>query len=511
MLFNSFPFLCLFLPAVLIVYYCAARFGPRYAAFGLVLASFVFYGFWNPSAVILLVTSIAFNFCSGVLIHRYKKRLSLQRTVLGLAVAGNILLLAYYKYWLVLAGWLGAQLNLSVVSPGDSVLLPLGISFFTFTQIGYLVDLRDGLARRDGLLDYVLFVTFFPHLLAGPILYHRDIMPQFAAKETYRFNPENLAVGFGIFVIGLAKKVIIADTFSSHVGAGFANPARLDTYGAWTVALAYSLQIYFDFSGYSDMAIGLARMFGVRFPPNFDSPFKSKSIIEFWQRWHITLSRYLNLYVYSPLSTCIIRHRVARGKPISRQGMATPSAFLMTVALPIFCTMILAGVWHGAGLPFLVYGLLHGFYLTANHAWRVFVPKLNLPAPLHLVASEMKLVLTFLAVVASLVIFRARSVSDALEVFKGMLGLHVVVQGQVSALELSPLAIGILVSIGLIIARVLPNSIELFSSFSPAYPAVRGSAIQWVPNKGWGIVLGMMASASILLLSGAAEFLYFFF
>ncbi|MFO1109713.1 MAG: MBOAT family O-acyltransferase [Bradyrhizobium sp.] len=511
MLFNSFPFLFLFLPAVLIVYYCAARFGPRYAALALAIASFVFYGFWNPSAVILLATSIAFNFGSGFLIHRYEKRPPLQRAVLGLAVGGNILLLAYYKYWFVLAGWLGAQLNLNLVSPGDGILLPLGISFFTFTQIGYLIDLRDGLARRDGLLDYVLFVTFFPHLIAGPILYHRDIMPQFAAKETYRFNPENLAVGFSIFVIGLAKKVVIADTFSSHVGAGFANPARLDTYGAWTVALAYSLQIYFDFSGYSDMAVGLARMFGVRFPANFDSPFKSRSIIEFWQRWHITLSRYLNLYVYSPLSTWIIRRRLAQGRPISRQSMATPPAFLMTVALPTFCTMFLAGVWHGAGLPFLVYGLLHGFYLTVNHAWRVFGPRLKLPTPLHLVVSEMQLVLTFLAVVASLVIFRAKSVSDALEVFKGMLGLHGAFEGQVSALELSPLAIGVLVSIGLVIARILPNSIELFGSFSPVYPAVPVSAIQWVPNKAWGIVLGVIASVSILLLSGAAEFLYFFF
>ena len=513
MLFNSFSFLCLFLPAVLIVYYWAAKFGPQYAALELVAASFVFYGIWNASSVILLISSIAFNFCSGALIHRYGGKPFWQKVVLGTAIVSNILLLAYYKYWFNLAGWLGAQLGLNLAAPGDSVVLPLGISFFTFTQIGYLIDLRDGLARRDGWLDYALFVTFFPHLIAGPILYHRDIMPQFAARETYRFNPENLAVGMGLFVIGLTKKVVIADTFSSHVGAGFANPARLDTYGAWMVALAYALQIYFDFSGYSDMAVGLARMFGVRFPANFNSPFKSKSIIEFWQRWHITLSRYLNLYLYSPLSTWITRRRLERGSLISRQAMATPPAFLMTIALPTLCTMIVAGVWHGAGLPFLVYGLLHGFYLTVNHAWRVFVPKLrlDLPSPLNLVLSEAKLLLTFLAVVVSLVIFRAKSVSDAFEVFKGMSGFHDISQGQISVLEWSPIAIGILVSIGLIIARALPNSIELFASFSPVYPAMRASALQWVPNRAWGISMGMMVGASILLLSGAAEFLYFFF
>jgi alginate O-acetyltransferase complex protein AlgI len=513
MLFNSFPFLCLFLPAVLILYYSAAKFGPRYAAFGLALASFVFYGFWNPSSTVLLAVSIAFNFGSGVLIHRSEDKPVWQKAVLGLAVAGNVLLLAYYKYWFPLAGWLGAQFNLNLVAPGDSVLLPLGISFFTFTQIGYLIDLRDGLAKHNGLLDYVLFVTFFPHLIAGPILYHRDIMPQFAARETYRFNPENLAVGFGIFIIGLAKKVIIADTFSSHVGAGFSNPARLDTYAAWTVALAYSLQIYFDFSGYSDMAVGLARLFGVRFPANFDSPFKSRSIIEFWQRWHMTLARYLNLYLYSPLSIWITRRRLAQGGAISRHAMATPSAFLSTVTLPTFCTMIVAGVWHGAGLPFLVYGLLHAFYLTANHAWRIFVPKLppGLPPPVNWVVSEAKLLLTFLAVVVSLVVFRARSVSDALELLKGMLGLHEVVTSQIAALEWSPTEIGILVVIGLIIVRGLPNSNEIFASFSPVFPAVRAAAIQWAPNKAWGIVIGVAAVASLVLMSGTGEFLYFHF
>jgi alginate O-acetyltransferase complex protein AlgI len=512
MLFNSFPFLCLFLPIVLVIYYCAAKFGARYAALGLALASFVFYGCWNPSSLLLLAVSVAFNFCCGVLIHRDEEKPARQKTVLGLAIAANVLLLAYYKYWFPLAGWLGAQFNLNLVAPGDSILLPLGISFFTFTQIGYLIDLRDGLAKHNGLLDYVLFVTFFPHLIAGPILYHRDLMPQFAARETYRFNPENLAVGFGIFVIGLAKKVIIADTFSSHVGAGFANPARLDMYASWTVALAYSLQIYFDFSGYSDMAVGLARMFGVRFPANFDSPFKSKSIIEFWQRWHMTLARYLNLYLFSPISIWITRRRLAQRNAISRNAMATPSAFLTTVAMPTFCTMIVAGVWHGAGLPFLVYGLLHAFYLTVNHAWRVFVPKLpGLPAPVNLLVSEVKLLLTFLAVVVSLVVFRARSVSDAFEVLKGMVGMHDVVTSQVSALEWSPMAIGILVLIGLIIVRGLPNSNELFAAFSPVYPAVRASAVQWAPNKLWGIALGVTAAASLLLMSGTAEFLYFHF
>ncbi len=233
---------------------------------------------------------------------------------------------------------------------------PLGISFFTFTQIGYLLDCRNGLARDRSPLNYTLFVAFFPHLIAGPILHNREIMPQFADAATYRYSAHNLAAGLGIFLLGLLKKCLLADPCAAVVGPGFANPDALTFFPAWQVALSYSLQLYFDFSGYSDMAIGLARMFNVRFPLNFNSPYKARSVIEYWQRWHMTLTRYLNLCLYDPLALAITRRRRARGQSTRREAQATPLGFAQMVLLPIFVTMTLAGIRHGSGPTFLVFG-----------------------------------------------------------------------------------------------------------------------------------------------------------
>ncbi len=241
-----------------------------------------------------------------------------------------------------------------------SILLPLGLSFFTFTQLGYLLDCQQGVAKENSFANYVLFVTFFPHLIAGPILHHREMMPQFADLSIYKLKLPNLAIGLTLFTVGLAKKVMIADSLSPFVERAFSHSAGLDLISSWMGALSFSLQLYFDFSGYSDMALGLGVMFGVRLPQNFNSPFKSKSIIEFWQRFHMTLTRYLTLFLYSPIGLWVRRKRLARNLPVNNKALSTAGGFASMVAFPTLLTMFFAGVWHGAGFNFVIFGTLHG-------------------------------------------------------------------------------------------------------------------------------------------------------
>ena len=319
---------------------------------------------------------------------------------------------------------------MGVVAPGslDPIILPLGISFFTFTQIGFLVDCAAGSVKDRNPVNYLLFVTFFPHLIAGPILHHAEIMPQFKDRRSYRLDLDNVARGASLFAIGLFKKVIIADTFAIYAQPGFAAPAGLTLVASWGTLLCYSLQLYFDFSGYSDMAIGIAKMFNIQFPLNFNSPYKAHNIIDFWQRWHMTLTRYITLLIYNPIAIEITRHRVARGLPVrlNRKAAVKFRPFVSMVAFPTFCTMALAGVWHGAGLQFLIFGLLHACYLTINHLWRSFGPKPASagPTPVRAVQVIGAVLLTYLAVLVAQLFFRAASCGDALTLLAGMVGAH---------------------------------------------------------------------------------------
>ncbi len=411
MLFNSYIFILAFLPLTLAGFWLAARLGRAVAGSWLVAASLLFYGWWRPGDVPLLLASVVANYGMSRLIAATAGR-RMQDWLLAIGIAANLALLVRYKYLAALLGLAG----LPIVVPT----LPLGISFFTFTQIGFLIDCRQGLARERGWLSYALFVTFFPHLIAGPILHNREIMPQFAAETTYRLSADNIAAGLAIFLIGLLKKCLLADPLAATVAAGFAHPQGLALFGAWQTATSYSLQLYFDFSGYSDMAIGLARMFNLRFPANFNSPYKSQSVIEYWQRWHMTLTRYLTMYLYNPIALCITRRRVARGLAVNRQGQATAGGFASMVLLPIWVTLALAGVWHGSGATFLVFGLLHAAYLSVNHAWRLFRPH-----PLGQSATAVgRVVLTYACVLVGSVVFRAPSLWSAGQVLGAMLGLH---------------------------------------------------------------------------------------
>ncbi|MCB1864946.1 MAG: MBOAT family protein [Chromatiales bacterium] len=396
MLFNSYEFIFAFLPVTLALWWwlvLAGRHGNAQA--WLVLASLFFYAWWNPIYLPLILGSMTMNFMLGLRLMR-----SPSRGLLAIGVCLNLLLLGGFKY----TDFLLQNLNLALTEPLPltGIVLPLAISFFTFQQIAFLVDSQRGLAAEPRPLQYALFVTFFPQLIAGPIVHHAEMMPQFARRffgERWR----HVSVGISIFTIGLAKKVLLADTF-----AGFATPVfdaaaqghTLTAVEAWGGALAYTLQLYFDFSGYSDMAIGLARMFGIRLPVNFASPYKARNIAEFWRRWHMTLSRFLRDYLYIPLGG-------------NRRGRLARYRNLLV-------TMLLGGLWHGAGWTFVLWGLLHGIYLITHRAWR----RLKRNASNHQVAKLFASALTFVAVVIGWVFFRAQDVESALRVLHGMAGLE---------------------------------------------------------------------------------------
>jgi alginate O-acetyltransferase complex protein AlgI len=394
MLFNSYPFIFLFLPVVLLGYFGFGRLGNLAPVVWLALASLAFYAFGNWQFVLLLLGSIAFNYLIGLLLIARRLRPAPRFAVLTSGVAGDLLTLGIFKY----AGFVAANLD-ALFSAGLTIkiLLPVGISFYTFTQIAFLVDAYRGNVARYALPHYALFVTYFPHLIAGPILHHQDMIPQFERKETKRADAHLILCGLIIFAVGLFKKTCLADGIQPLVSQAFGpNAPTFDQ--VWIGALAYTFQLYFDFSGYSDMAIGISLMFGIFLPLNFNSPYKATSIIEFWRRWHMTLSRFLRDYLYIPLGG-------------NRRGRVLRYLNLMI-------TMLLGGLWHGAAWTFVVWGALHGAYLCINHAWSKYGPKV--PPRFAPLANVAALILTFLAVVVAWVFFRADSMNTALYVLGKM-------------------------------------------------------------------------------------------
>ena len=539
MLFNSYSFLFVFLPAALAVYAIATRIGPRLAAWCLALSSLVFYGVWSPAFLLLLGGSVVFNYVVGTAILRNEERDEVQRLLLILGVTGDLSLLFFFKYFAPLynfarhSGILHSDFDVSVV-------LPLGISFFTFTQIGYLVDCRQGLGRQLSFVHYVVFATFFPHLIAGPILHIREIAPQILDPATYRIKSLNLAAGFTYFVLGLSKKLLLADPISQLADRGFLAPRFLPFTHSWLVALDYAAQLYFDFSGYSDMAIGLAFMFGLKFPLNFDSPYRSPNIISYWQRFHMTLTRYLTLLLFNPFALWVTRRRMARGK-VTRSKQMTAGAFASTIAAPTVYTMTLAGVWHGAGLKYLIFGLLHAFYLCVNHAWRAFGPKAPAeprPAAARFAITTGQVMLTFVCVVAAQMFFRAGSVDDALSMLAAMTGGHgfdpvhvshsvvhrlgglgdwLVRSGWLSeATDVrGPHLEDFLATLGcFLIIFLAPNTQQIMCRYQPYLAKVepyKPLPLTWSPTIPWALVVAALLVMDVLSLRSSTVFLYFQF
>ena len=452
MLFNSYGFIFLFLPVVMLGFFQLARVHHTYAATWLAVSSLIFYGYWNVAYVGLLLGSIVSNYVLGVWIAKLgiKQEALRKRHILVFAISVNLLLLGYYKYANFFVTSVNSLAGSSITF--SDILLPLGISFFTFTQIAFLVDTYQGKVKEYNFVHYVLFVTYFPHLIAGPVLHHRDMMPQFAHTATYRINWNHVATGLLLFTLGLCKKVLWADSlapFATAIFDGTQHGIQPTIYGAWSGALAYTLQIYFDFSGYTDMALGIALMFNIHLPINFNSPYKSTSIIEFWRSWHITLSTFLRDYLYIPMGG-------------NRYGKLRRYANLMA-------TMLLGGLWHGAGWTFVIWGALHGVYLTINHLWSALISERLLRWVPKWLGTLVGGTLTFVAVVAAWVVFRSDDMAQALVILNAMFGIAdrpisfdaVLHGGMLSSYNMSGRdLIGLLIP-GLLWVWLLPNSTQI--------------------------------------------------
>ncbi|WP_332444999.1 MBOAT family protein [Wolinella succinogenes] len=471
MLFNSVEFIFLFLPITWVVYFGLIKQRKIFIAKAwLVGASLFFYAYWNLNYLPLLLLSIMVNFSTGsalTLSHKNSLLSPWKKLIATFGVSFNLLLLGYYKYTDFLFdnfNTLGFDLTL------PRIILPLGISFFTFTQIAFLVDSYRGKAKEYSLLNYMLFVTYFPHLLAGPILHHKDMMPQFANSWNWVVRWKNVAIGLFIFSVGLFKKVIIADYFAPIADKGFANPDILNAIEAWGASLAYTMQLYFDFSGYCDMAIGASLLFNIRLPINFNSPYKALNIQDFWRRWHITLGAFLRDYVYIPLGGSRVQN--------SR------------VYFNLIVTFFLGGLWHGAGWTFVFWGLLHGLALAIHRWWST----LGIALP-----KAAAWLLTFLFVHLSWVFFRAEDLPKALAMLKNMFWGNLP-SGNLSAwlihLETKPKFLLFLV-IALLVVRLLPNSNRIPDYFKP--------------NTLFGIIFVILMFICITNLNHHQAFLYFNF
>ncbi|QSA96968.1 MBOAT family protein [Methylococcus sp. EFPC2] len=514
MLFNSYAFIFVFLPVTALGFFLLGARSARLAAGWLALASLFFYGYWSPVYVLLLLASIGFNFLAGRRLADLAGSTAGKRLLTG-AIAANLGLLGYYKYANFFVDNFNALFGSDVLL--GQIVLPLGISFFTFTQIAFLVDAYRGEAKEYRFVHYVLFVTYFPHLIAGPVLHHKEMMPQFAQAATYRPSHESLAVGITLFSMGLFKKVVLADNVAVYVAPVFdaaAHGTSLSFFDAWGGALAYTLQLYFDFSGYSDMAIGLSRLFGIRLPLNFDSPYRAENIIDFWRRWHMTLSRFLRDYLYIPLGG-------SRKGPVRRY-------------LNLMVTMLLGGLWHGAGWTYVIWGGLHGFYLMVNHAWRGLKETCgwvtDRPGRLARLGSH---TLTFAAVVVAWVFFRAQDTAAAFKVLGAMTGLdgipvpssllaHVPTgwtyphfyaggTGDFFQWPEQPLWIAAL----LLLALLFPNTQTVMSRYRPALghgdDVQPNASLRWRPAYGWLALIAAMDFTTLAQLDRVSEFLYFQF
>jgi alginate O-acetyltransferase complex protein AlgI len=494
MLFNSYEFLLGFLPLALLAFHGLARAGrPRLAMGALLLLSLAFYARWNPAHLLVLVPLTAANYGAvSRLAALGGRRPRLARGLLAGAVAVDLSVLAAFKY----AGFAADTANglLGLDLPLARLALPLGISFFTFEMVTSLVDAAAGEVERRDPLDYALFVTFFPHLVAGPIVRHDEMMPQFRAGA--RPGAAMACQGVTLLAIGLAKKVLLADLVAPYATERFAAAAAgqaLSAADAWAGALAYTGQIYFDFSGYSDMAIGAALLFGIRLPVNFASPYRAGSIIEFWQRWHVTLTRLLRTYVYVPLA-----FRAAR------RGRPRPYRYLVL-------TMLLAGLWHGAGWTYVAWGGLHGIFLAVNHAWRALERRAGIDLGARPAARAAAGALTLAAVVAAWVVFRAPDLATAGRMLAAMAGAG----GAAGRAAFGDTGAALALAAALLLlARLAPNSQQLTGYAGPGEAPPDPAAplpLAWSPSARWAAAVGLLLAASLVSLSRVSEFIYFQF
>jgi len=542
MLFNSTEFLFVFLPVTLVGFYLLGAISRSSAIRWLILASLAFYAWWRPVNVLIIAPSIVINYIVARILlwlNENKGSPPLTKSVLLLGILFNVIFLGIFKYTDFVTGAINDVFGANLVL--RHIILPLGISFITFQKIAFLVDVQAGKVRSFTFQDYCTFVLFFPQLIAGPIVHYREMMPQFHAASG-RFDKENFAVGLTLLSFGLFKKVILADKIALLVTPLYQQAATeggTSFLMAWMAAIGFTLQVYFDFSAYTDMALGLARFFGIKLPPNFDSPLRASSIIEYWLRWHMTLTRFLTAYIYNPLQLWLTRRRIAKGQ----RGFGGPNpelgAFLLLLMFPTMLTMFISGVWHGAGYGFIVFGLLHGLYLSINHGWRVLAARFWPDRKSYVrVMKPVGWLLTFVAVTFAMVFFRSPTLTSAIDIVRGLIGLNGIAlpQGLVdqpgplhallrglgiaatswSVEDFTRLAIWIFVLMA--VALFCPNTLQILSHYEPALgvkpqPAARGIGrlLKWDASLPWAIMVSGAAAIAIVFIRGPSEFLYWQF
>jgi D-alanyl-lipoteichoic acid acyltransferase DltB (MBOAT superfamily) len=463
------------------------------------------------------------------------------KAVLVLGILFNVVFLGVFKYTDFIAGTVNDAFDAHLIL--RHIILPLGISFITFQKIAFLIDVQAGRVKSFTFQDYCTFVLFFPQLIAGPIVHYREMMPQFQAASC-RLDLENVAVGLTLLLFGLFKKVVLADKMAplvtpiyEHAGMG----ANISFLSAWMAAIGFTLQIYFDFSGYTDMALGLARLFGIKLPPNFNSPLRASSIIDFWLRWHMTLTRFLTAYIYNPIVLTLTRRRLAKGRRGFGGRSTTVGAFVSLLMVPTILTMCISGLWHGAGYGFVVWGLLHGIYITINHAWRLAAVRLwPNRSSYDRVMKPVGQLVTFITVSATMIFFRAPTMTSAIDLVKGSVGMNGFGLPQDLLGKLGPLA-GILHRIGVVgeagsgqdfastarwiclllfIALALPNTLQILDRYEPALGVKPGPArlsigkiriLEWSPSLVWAIAMSAIAAVAFVSIGGPSEFLYWQF
>lgn len=497
MLFNSYEFIFTFLPIALVVYYALGRYHHESAILWLGLVSVFFYGYWSFYSLPVLGLSIVANYFLGNELQRRQEEV--KKIILILSIALNLLALAYFKY----VNFFIDNTNILLSNIGAepwralNVILPIGISFFTFTQIAYLLDIYLDRVKKVSFSNYMLFVTFFPHLIAGPIIHHKQVMPQFSNEGIFKVDLEKIAIGVIIFVIGMAKKLLIADPLGSYADqifggiSGGSAPMLLES---WLGSFAYTFQLYFDFSGYSDMAVGLSLLFGIILPFNFNSPFKARSIIDFWQRWHISLTKYIGDYLYTPITLFFMRLGQSRSEALE---------LFISLVTPTILIFLILGIWHGANWTFVFFGGMHGVYVVVNHLWRR-LPEQSFFKNFCILKIVLAWICTFLAVDIAFVMFRSTSISEAFIFYKGMMGFY----GE-GSLGSSP-SILFFLAAGLLVSLVLPNTLSLMNSDSKEIFNYRPPSGRAAPAV-FAVYIGLLAFLCLLSLNHPSTFLYFQF
>jgi D-alanyl-lipoteichoic acid acyltransferase DltB (MBOAT superfamily) len=484
MLFPTFEFIFLFLPITLLAFLCQKKYSNRFTVQILLFSSVVFYLLPNWTDGYIIIGSIIVNFLLSKKIQSTEGNVS--KAFLALGVCFNLCVISYFKYLFffseVLSGLIGYNSSI------EKLILPVGISFYTFQQIAYLVDCYKYRDTQYNFQEYALFVTFFPQLIAGPIVHHKEIMPQISNLQATPFDLHKLQIGILIFIIGLSKKLVLADNLALLANPVFGlidKSQSVDIVSAWVGSLAYTFQLYFDFSAYSDMAIGLGLMFGLNLPINFNSPYKSTSITEFWRRWHITLSTFLRDYLYIPLGG-------------NRNGKYKRYQNLML-------TMLLGGLWHGAGWNFIIWGGLHGLYLVINQVFSNFCRKVKIQLP-----NFIGVLLTMLAVIVAWVFFRAETTQGAFSLLGTMFGIAD------SDTTLDWVSVNyLLIGLAALIAFFAPNTAQLFSyqgcATKPTWSKQVCAQLGITRAKLFPIYIGLLLCLSLLFMPQPTVFLYFNF